>query len=60
MQDELKLEVLNILILIAGIFGLICCLYKVWTSYKDENKSAVFAWIISSLLWQKLIVESLM
>lgn len=48
------------LLLIVRILGLICCLYKAWTSYKDENKSAVFAWITSSLLWQKLIVESLM
>lgn len=41
MHDELKLEVLNMLILIARIFGLICYLYNTWTNYKIKNKSAV-------------------
>ena len=56
MYDELKLEVLNMLILIIKILGLIYCLYNTCTSYKDKNKSAVFGWVCSSLLWLKLIV----
>lgn len=47
------------LVLIIRILGLICCLYNTWTSYKDENKSAVFGWFTACLLWVNLIVESL-
>ena len=46
-------------ILIIRILGLILSITNVVTNYKDKNKSAVFGWICSSLLWLNLIVLGL-
>lgn len=47
------------LILIIRILGLILSITNAVTNYKGENKSSVFGWICSSLLWLNLIVLGL-
>lgn len=44
--------------LIIRFLGLICALFDAYINYKDENKSAVFGWLVASLLWVNLILYS--
>ena len=45
--------------LIIRVLGLICALFDAYINYKDGNRSAVFGWIVASLLWVNLILYSI-